>query len=57
MSVIASYMDRNGALHKVQLSFDEVDRLFYSCFEIYFKMIGQGPTYWSKASHTSDECA
>jgi len=32
MSVIASDMDRNWALRKVQLSFDEVGRLFISSF-------------------------
>jgi hypothetical protein len=32
-SVIAYYMDRNWALRKVQLSFDEVNRLFISRFE------------------------
>jgi len=32
-SVIAYYMDRNWALHEVQLAFDEVDRLFCSRFE------------------------
>ena len=33
-SVIAYYIDRNWALSVVQLAFDEVDRLFYSGFEI-----------------------
>jgi hypothetical protein len=33
MSVIAYYMDRNWALHEVQLAFDEVDRLLRSRFE------------------------
>ena len=32
-SVIAYYMDRNWALREVQLAFDEVHRLFCSCFE------------------------
>jgi len=32
-SVIAYYMDRNWALREVQLTFDEVDRLFGSRFE------------------------
>jgi len=32
-SVSAYYMDRNWALRDVQLAFDEVDRLFLSCFE------------------------
>jgi len=32
-SAIAYYIDRNWALREVQLTFDDVDRLFYSCFE------------------------
>ena len=32
-SVIGYYMDQNWALREVQLAFDEVDHLFYSCFE------------------------
>jgi hypothetical protein len=32
-SVIAYYMDRNWALHEVQLAFDEVNLLFFSRFE------------------------
>jgi hypothetical protein len=32
-SVIAYYMDRNWALREFQLAFDEVDRLFRSCFD------------------------
>jgi len=32
-SAIAYYMDRNWALHEVQLTLDEVDRLFGSPFE------------------------
>jgi len=51
-SVIAYYIDRNWALCEVQLTFDEVDCLFCSCFKCYLKMICQGPTYWSKASRT-----
>jgi len=51
-SVIAYYMDRNWALREVQLAFDEVDRLLCSSFESKLRMIGQGPTYWSKASRT-----
>jgi hypothetical protein len=51
-SVIDDYMDQNWALREVQLAFDEVDRLFGSCFESYLQMIGQGPTYWSKVSRT-----
>jgi len=33
MSVIGYYRDRNWALRKVQLSFDEVDCLLFSAFE------------------------
>jgi len=33
-SVIAYYMDRKWALHEVTLTSDEVDRLFFSRFEI-----------------------
>jgi len=33
MSVIAYYMDRNWALRKVQLAFDEVDHQFFFAFE------------------------
>jgi len=51
-SVIGYYMDRTWALREVQFAFDEVDRLFYSHFESKLRMIGQGPTYWSKASRT-----
>ena len=47
-------MDQNGALGEVQLAFDEVDRLFISRSESQYRMIGQGPTYWSKASRTSE---
>jgi len=32
-NVIAYYMDRNLALREVQLTFNEVDRLFFSRFE------------------------
>jgi hypothetical protein len=32
-SVIAYNMDRNWALHEVQLTFDKIDRLFCFCFE------------------------
>jgi len=32
-SVNAYYMDRNWALREVQLTFDEIARLFFSCFE------------------------
>jgi len=51
-SVIDYYVDRNWALREVQLAFNEVDRLLCSCFESELRMIGQGPTYWSKASHS-----
>jgi len=30
-SVIAYYVDRNWALREVQLTFDDIDRLFCSC--------------------------
>jgi len=43
-------MDGNWSLREVQLAFEEVDRLFFSHFKSLLKMIGQGPTYWSKAS-------
>jgi len=33
MSVIVYNMDRNWELSEVQLCFDDVDRLFFSCFE------------------------
>jgi len=32
-SVIAYYIDRNWALRELQLAFDKLDRLFFSCFE------------------------
>jgi len=32
-SVIGYYMDRKLALREVQLAFNEVDCLFFSCFE------------------------
>jgi len=40
MSVIVDYMDQNRALREVQLAFDEVDRLFFSSFESWIRMIG-----------------
>jgi len=55
-SVIAYYMDRNWALRKVQLTFDEVNLLFSSRFESKLTMLGQGPTYWSKARSTFEGC-
>jgi len=51
-SVIAYYMDRKWASREVQLAFEEVYRLFCSHFDSKLRMIGQGPTYWSKASCT-----
>jgi hypothetical protein len=51
-SVIAYNMDRNWALREVQHTFDEVNRLFCARFESKLRMIGEGPTYWSKASRT-----
>jgi len=50
--VIAYYMDRCSALGQVPLSFDKVNHLFCSCFEIYSRIIGQGSTCWSNATHT-----
>jgi len=57
MSVIVDYMDQNRALREVQLAFDEVDRLFFSSFESWIRMIGKGPIYWSKAGRTFEEGA
>jgi len=51
-SVIAYYMEQNVALREVQVAFDEVDHLFFSLFECYLGMLGQGPTFCSKASGT-----
>jgi hypothetical protein len=50
-------MDQNWTLHEVQLAFDVVDRLFRSRFESYLSMIGQGPTYLSKAGRKYEERA
>jgi len=50
--VIAYYMDRNWALRDVQLRLDDVDNLFFSYSECYFRLLSQGSTYWTKASHT-----
>ena len=50
-------MDGNWALHEVQLTFDDVDRLFFSSFESKLRMIGQGPTYWSKVGDTFEKRA
>jgi len=51
-SVIASYMDRNSELSEVQVALNEVDRLFFSGFERWLRMIGHGPTYRGKANST-----
>jgi len=51
-SVFAYFIDRNWALQVVQLTFDEVGSLFYSYVTSYSRMIGQGSTYWRKASQT-----
>jgi hypothetical protein len=51
-SVSAYYINQNWALHEVQLTFNEVNRLFFSRFESQLRMIGQAPTYWSKDSRT-----
>jgi len=44
MSVIAYYMNRDWALHEVQLAFDEVACLFLSRFPSQLRMIGEGST-------------
>jgi len=49
--VSAYYMDRNWAMREVQIAFDEVNSLFFFYFNSSFRIIGQGSTYWSKASH------
>jgi len=51
-SVIAYNMCRNWAVGEVQLAFVEVDRLFFSTLQSYLMIVGQGPTYWSKARCT-----
>jgi len=51
-SGFAYNIDRNWASHEVQLTFDVVDRLFFSPFQCWLRAIGQGPTYWSKDSRT-----
>jgi hypothetical protein len=56
-SVISYYMARNWALCEVQLAFVEVDGLVSSRFKRYFRMIGQGPRYCSKASRTYEGLA
>jgi len=40
MSLIAYYMDQNWTLWEVQLMFDVVDSLFFSCFNGHLEMIG-----------------
>jgi hypothetical protein len=45
-------MHRIWTLHEVQLTIDEVDHLFLSAFKSSLRMIGQGQTYWSKATCT-----
>jgi len=56
-SIISFFRDRNGALSEVQLAFNEVDHLFFSPFQSYLRMIGQRPTYCSKASGAFEICA
>jgi len=51
-SPIAYYLDRNWVLREVQLTFNVVDSPFFSSFKSYLRILGQGSTYWSKASHT-----
>jgi len=50
MLVMVDYMDPNWALQAVKLALDEVDRLYFSFFESWIKMICQGSTYWGMAS-------
>jgi len=50
--VITYYMNRNWALCEVQFAINEVNRQFFPRFECDLQMIGQRPTYLSKASHT-----
>jgi len=45
-------MDQNCPLGEVQPAFDEGESLFFSYFECYIRMIGQGSTYRMKASHS-----
>jgi len=56
-SVITYFINLNSALCEVQLAFNEVDRLFFSCFESILRMTAQGPTYGSEASCTFEGCA
>jgi len=55
--VCAYCMDRHWAVREVQLAFDDIDRLFFSSFDTWWRMIGEGPTYWSKASWTFEGCS
>jgi hypothetical protein len=55
-SVIACYMDWNWALREVQLAFNEVNLPFFSRFESWLRMLGQGPTYCSMASCIFEGC-
>jgi len=57
LSVIAYYMDRSWALREAQLALNEVDRLYFSPFECQLRLIGQGLTYWIKASCAFEEHA
>jgi hypothetical protein len=57
MSVIAYCMNRNWVLSEVQLTFDEVECLFGSCFDSELRMSRQGATYWSKINYKFKERA
>jgi len=49
-SVFAYYIDQNWLFRELQLTCNEGDSMFFSGFKSWFRMIGQGPTYLSKAS-------
>ena len=51
---IAYYIVQNCEFHELQVAVNEVDDLFVSGFDRQLKMIGQGPTYWSRANHVSE---
>jgi hypothetical protein len=51
-SVTAYYMDQNWALQEVQLTFEECDCHFFWFPKSRLRIIGQGSTYWGKASDT-----
>lgn len=51
-SVIAYYMDRNGALEEVKLEFNKIDCLFSSPNECQFRLLGQESRCCSKTFHT-----